>query len=52
MFGSSQLRNEPESTFVFKQVEGDVGLSGSAKALLQEIKKEWRILHFMNGMFH
>lgn len=39
------------STFVFKQIESDVGLSGSASVSLQEIKKgvknipfyEWRV---------
>lgn len=41
MSGSkSAEKHEPESTFVFEQVEGDVGLSGSARASLQEIKKE------------
>lgn len=33
-------KRKPESTSLFKQGEGGVGLSGSARALLQEMKRE------------
>jgi hypothetical protein len=39
MFGSSQVRNINQSTFIFKQIEVDVGLSSSAKAFCRKLKR-------------